>query len=69
MQAKALVNTLHDKLPEAKAERHWDILVNIKAEALANPLTVTLVERGAKTPNETNSNKSAIWRPRQWSIR
>ena len=69
MEAKALVNTLHGKLPEAEAERHWDILVNIKAEALANPLTVTLVERRAKTPNETNSNKSGIWRPRQWSIR
>ena len=81
MQAKALVTTLHDNLPEAEAERHWDILGNIKAEALADPMTVTLAERGAKTTNETKSNTveevvvntlrdtSAIWRPRHWSIR
>ena len=81
MEAKALVNTLHAKLPEAEAERHWDILGNIKAEALADPMTVTLAERGAKTTNETKSNTveevvvntlrdtSAIWRPRHWSIR
>ena len=80
MQAKALVNALHDNLPEAEAERHWDILGNIKAEALADPMTVTLAERGAKTTNETKSNTveevvvntlrdtSAIWRPRHWSI-
>ena len=81
MQAKALVNTLHDNLPEAEAERHWDILGNIKAEALADPMTVTLAERGAKTTNETKSNTveevvvntlrdtSTIWRSRHWSIR
>ena len=33
METKSLVDTLDDKLPEAEANRHWDILGDVKAEA------------------------------------
>ena len=55
METKSLVNTLDDKLPEAEANRHWDILGDVKAEALADPLAVTLEEEGDETHDETNS--------------
>lgn len=55
MEAKKLVDTLDVNLPEAEAERHWDILGDVKAETLAEPLTVTLAERGPKISDETNS--------------
>ena len=81
MQAKKLVDTLDVNLPEAEAERHWVILGDVRAEALAEPLAVTLAERGPKTSDETNSytveeavanrlsHTSAMWSPRHWSIR
>ena len=31
MQAKALVDQEDDNLPEVEAERHWDILGDVKA--------------------------------------
>lgn len=49
MQAKALVETLVDNLPAAEADTHWDILGDVKAESLADPLAVTLAEGGAET--------------------
>ena len=42
MQAKALVDKEDDNLPEVEAERHWDILGDVKAKGLASPLAVTL---------------------------
>ena len=81
MEAKKLVDTLDINLPEAEAERHWYILGDVKTEALADPLAVTLAERGPKTSDETNSytveeavpnrltHTSAMWSPRHWSIR
>lgn len=78
MVAKKLVDTLDDNLPEAEAERQCDILGDVRAEALADPLTVTVAERGAKTSDETNSysieeavanrlsHTSAMWRPGFW---
>lgn len=41
METKRLVDTLDDNLPEEKAERHWDIVGDVNAEALADPLAVT----------------------------
>ena len=43
METKSLVDTLDDKLSVAEAERHWDILGDVKAEVL--------VEAGAETLN------------------
>ena len=48
METKSLVDTLDDKLPEAEANRHWDILGDVKAEALA--------KAEAKTLNDTLVN-------------
>ena len=42
MQAKALVDKEDDNLPEVEAERHWDILGDVKAKGLPSPLAVTL---------------------------
>ena len=42
METKSLVNTLHDKLPEAEANRHWDILGDVKAEILVEGEAETL---------------------------
>ena len=79
MVAKEIVDTLDDNLPEAEPERHCDILGDVKAEALADPLAVTVAERGAETFDETNSysieeavanrlsHTSAICRPGFWS--
>ena len=53
MVAKELVDILDDNLPEAEAERHCHILSDVRAEAPADPLTVTVPERGAKTSDET----------------
>lgn len=78
MVAKELVDILDDNLPEAEAERHCHILSDVWAEALADPLTVTVPERGAKTSDETNSysieeavanrlsHTSAMWSPGFW---
>ena len=46
MEAKALVDTLHDNFEAAEAERQWHMLDDVKAEALADPLAVTLAEGG-----------------------
>ena len=52
MQAKALVETLVHNLPDAEADTHWDKFGDVKAEALADPLAVTLAEGGAETLND-----------------
>ena len=81
MQAKALVDKEDDNLPEVEAERHWDILGDVKANGLAIPLAVTLLGGGVETLDKTNSytveqavanrlgDTSAMWRTRLWSIR
>ena len=46
---------LDDNFPEAEAERHWDILGDVKDKALADPLAVSLAEGGDETHDETNS--------------
>ena len=46
MEAKALVDTLDDNFEAAEAERQWHMLGDVKAEALADPLAVTLAEGG-----------------------
>ena len=43
METKSLVDTLDDKLSVAEAERHWDILGDVKAE-------IPVAEE-AETPN------------------
>ena len=48
MQAKALVDKEDDNLPEVEAERHWDILGDVKAKGLASPLAVTLPVGGGE---------------------
>ena len=54
MQAKALVDKQDDNLPEVEAERHWDILGDVKAKGLASPLAVTLpVGGGGKSRHLT----------------
>ena len=42
-------------MQKAEAERHWDILGDVKAEALADPLAVTLEEEGDEKHDETKS--------------
>ena len=42
MEAKRLVDTLVDNLSEVEADRHWDILGDVKADALADPVAFTL---------------------------
>ena len=39
---------LEDNLLEVEAERHWDILGDVNADVLANPLAVTLKEGRAR---------------------
>ena len=55
MAVKRLVDTLGDNLSEVKAERHWDILGDVNAEALTYPVAFTLTEFEAKKLDETNS--------------
>lgn len=55
MGTKTLVDTLDDNLQEAEAERHWDILSVVKAEALADPQAVIPAEGRGKGLDETNS--------------
>ena len=55
MGTKTLVDTLDDNLQEAEAERHWDILGNVTAEPLADPLAVMPAEGRGKELDETNS--------------
>ena len=55
MGTKRLVDTLDDNLQEAEAERHWDILGVVKAEALADPQAVIPAEERSKALDETNS--------------
>ena len=55
MAVKRLVDTLGDNLSEVKAERHWDILGDVKADALTDPVAFTLMECEAKKLDETNS--------------
>ena len=55
MGTKRLVDTLDDNLQEAEAERHWDILNVVKAEALADPQAVIPAEERSKALDETNS--------------
>ena len=55
MGTKTLVDTLDDNLQEAEAERHWDILGNVTAEPLADPLAVMPGEGRGKELDETNS--------------
>ena len=84
MQAKALVDKEDDNLPDVEAERHWDILGDVKAKGLASPLAVTLPVGGGgevETLDKTNSytveqavanrlgDTSPMWRTRLWSIR
>jgi len=81
VEAKRLVDTLDDNLSQVKADRHWDILGDVKADALVDPVAFTLAEWEAKTLDETNSytvqeavaniigDTTAMWRPRHWSIR
>ena len=81
METKRLVDTLDDNLSQEKAERHWDILGEVKAEALADPMAVTLAEVRAETVDKMNSytveeavanrfgDTSAMWSPRHLSIR
>ena len=45
MEAKALVDTLADTLPEARAERHCETLGVVKVGALSDALANTLAER------------------------
>ena len=71
---------MDDNLQEAEERRHWDILSDVKAEALAKPPAVTLAEKRDKTVDESNSYKveetmanrlghtSAMGRPRHSSI-
>ena len=42
MEIKSLVDTLDDKLSVAEAERHWDILGDVKAEILVAAEAETL---------------------------
>ena len=53
MQAKALVDKEDDNLPEVEAERHWDILGDVKAKGLASPLAVTLPVGGGGWSRDT----------------
>ena len=46
---------MDDNIPETEAERHCDILGDVKAEALADPLAVTLAKGRAETLDKTNS--------------
>lgn len=55
MGNKTLVDTLDHNLQEAEAERHWDILGVVKAEALADPQAVIPAEGRGKALDETNS--------------
>lgn len=48
MVAKELVDILDDNLPEAEAERHCHILSDVRAEAPADPLTVTVPQKGSE---------------------
>ena len=66
---------------QKEAERHRDILGDVKAEELGAPLAVTLAKEKAEKLDKTNSctaeegvanrlgNTSAMYRPRYWSIR
>ena len=42
METQSLVDTLDDKLSVAEAERHWDILDDVKAEVLVEAEAETL---------------------------
>ena len=55
MRTKRLVDTLHDNLQEAEDERHCDMLGDVKAEPLADPLAVMPAEGRGKALHETNS--------------
>ena len=55
VEAKRLVDTLDENFPEAETERHWGILGDVKAEALADPLAFTQAEGVAETFEKTNS--------------
>ena len=81
VEAKRLVDRLDENLPQTEADRNWHILGAVMVEALAEPLAVTQIEGRGKTLDKPNSytveeavatrigDTSAIWRPRQWSIR
>jgi len=81
LEAKRLVDTLDENLPQAEADRHWHILRAVTVEELAEPLAVTLPKRRGKTLVKTSSytvkeavanrlgDTSAMWRPRKWSLR
>ena len=81
VEANRLVDRLEKNLPQAGADRHWNILRAVMTDALAKRLDFTLPERRGKTLEKTNSytveeavasrrgDTSAMWRTRQWSTR
>ena len=81
VEANRLVDRLEENLPQAGADRHWNILRAVMTGALAKRLNFTLLEGRGKTLDKTNcytveeavasrrGDTSAMWRTRQWSIR
>ena len=74
MQAKALVDKENDNLPEVEAERHWDILGDVKATSAGGGGEVeTLDKTNSYTEEQAVANRlgdtSPMWRTRLWSIR
>ena len=41
MEANSLIDTLGDNLSELKADRHWDVLGDVKTDALGDPVALT----------------------------
>ena len=72
MQAKALVDKEDDNLPEVEAERHWDILGDVKATSGGEGVE-TLDKTNSYTVEQAVANRlgdtSPMWRTRLWSIR
>ena len=73
MQAKALVDKEDDNLPEVEAERHWDILGDVKATSGGRGGVETLDKTNSYTVEQAVANRlgdtSPMWRTRLWSIR
>ena len=46
---------MDDNIPEKEAERHCDILGEVKAEEIGAPLAVTLAKERAEKLEKTNS--------------
>ena len=41
METNSLIDTLGDNLSELKADRHWDVLGDVKTNVLADPVAFT----------------------------